>query len=155
MRSKELPRERTRMFARVMGPYLAIVSFSAAFRPHDMRAMLSGFEADPLWTWVTGAFILLLGLVVIALHTYWRGTAAVLVSGLGWLVVIKGFALVTASHWYFSMANSAIDSTGWWRTGAAVEVLIGLYLAYVGWVPVQDRPVSQKVSPTADLPRAA
>jgi len=155
MSSKELPRERTRTFARVMGPYLAIVAFSAALRPHDMRTMLSGFESDPLWTWVTGGFILLLGLVVIALHPYWRGTAAVLVSGLGWLVAIKGLVLVTASHSYFSMANSAIDSTGWWRTGAAVEVLIGLYLAYVGWIPAQDRQVSQKASPATDLQRAA
>lgn len=155
MKSTDLPRERTRMFARVMGPYLAIVAFSAAARPHDMRTMLSGFEANPLWSWVTGTFILLLGLTVIALHPYWSGAPAVLVSGLGWLVAIKGLFLVTASHSYFAMANSAIDSTGWWRSGAVIEVLIGLYLAYVGWVPKQDRPVSHKASPTKDLPRAA
>ncbi len=155
MKSSDVPRERTRMFARVMGPYLAIVAFSAAVRPHDMRAMLKGFESDPLWAWTIGALILVLGLVVIALHPYWQGAAAVLVSGLGWLVAVKGLALVTASHWYFSMADSMVASTGWWRTGAAVEVVIGLYLAYVGWLPRRDRPVSRKASPAADLPRAA
>ncbi len=143
------------MFARVMGPYLAIIAATAALRPNDMRAMLSAFESDPLWSWVTGAFILLFGLVVIALHPYWRGAAAIIVSGLGWLVALKGLFLVAGSHTYFSMANSAVDAMGWWRAGAAVEVLIGLYLAYVGWNPARTRPMSQRATSAPDLPRAA
>ncbi len=155
MRSSHQSQNRTRMFARVIGPYLAIIAASAALRPTDMRAMLSGFEADPLWSWVTGAFILLFGLVVIALHPYWRGVAATIVSVVGWLVAVKGLFLVAGSHTYFSMANSAVDAMGWWRAGAAVEVLIGLYLAYVGWMPPRTRPASQPASSTPDLPRAA
>ena len=142
------------MFARVIGPYLAIIAATAALRPNDMRALLSGFEADPLWSWVTGAFILLLGLVVIALHPYWRGAAAIIVSVLGWLVAVKGLFLVAVPHAYFSMANSAVDAMGWWRAGAVIEILIGLYLAYVGWVPAKTRPVPQPASSTPDLPRA-
>ncbi|UMB70893.1 hypothetical protein [Mycobacterium paraterrae] len=155
MKSTDSLQERTRMFARVLGPYLAIVAFSAALRPRDMKAMLAGYEANPLWSWVTGAFILVLGLTVIALHPFWRGVAAVLVSGLGWLVAVKGLVLVTASQWYYSLANSMIDSTGWWRTGAAVEVLIGLYLSYVGWVPAQGASALHEAKHATDLPRAA
>jgi hypothetical protein len=155
MTSSHPAQNRTRMFARVMGPYLAIIAATAALRPTDMRVMLAGFEADPLWSWVTGAFILLLGLVVIALHPYWRGAAAIIVSALGWLVALKGLALVAGPHSYFSMANSAVGAMVWWRTGAVVEVVIGLYLAYVGWVPARTRPVPQPASSTPDLPRAA
>lgn len=155
MESSHQPQRRTRMFARVMGPYLAIIAVTAALRPTDMRAMLSGFEADPLWSWVTGAFILLFGLVVIALHPYWRGAPAIIVSALGWLVAVKGLFLIAGPRTYFSMANSAVDAMTWWRIGAIVEVAIGLYLAYVGWVPARTRPVSQPASSTPDLPRAA
>jgi hypothetical protein len=155
MESSHSARDRTRMFARVMGPYLAIIAGTAALRPTDMRAMLSGFEADPLWSWVTGAFILLFGLVVIALHPYWRGAAAIIVSALGWLVAFKGLFLVAGPHTYFSMANSAVEAMSWWRAGAAVEVVIGLYLAYVGWVPARTPSVPQPASSTPDLPRAA
>ena len=155
MKSADSAQPRTRMFARVMGPYLAIVAFSAAIHPRDMKAILAGYEANPLWSWVTGAFILVLGLTVIALHPYWRGAAAVLVSGLGWLVAAKGLILVNASQWYYSLANSMIDSTGWWQTGAALEVLIGLYLSYVGWVPAQGPSTSHENKPATDLPRAA
>lgn len=155
MRSSHQTQDRTRMFARVVGPYLAIIAATAALRPNDMRAMLAGFQSDPLWSWITGAFILLFGLVVIALHPYWRGVAATMISVVGWVVIVKGLLLVAGSHTYFSMANSAVDAIGFWRAGAVVEVLIGLYLAYVGWIPARTRPVSQPASSTPDLPRAA
>jgi hypothetical protein len=53
------------------------------------------------------------------------------------------------------MANSAVDAGVWWRTGAAIEVLIGLYLAYVGWMPVRTESVSPQANLTPELPRAA
>ena len=143
------------MLARVVGPYLVIIAATVALRPTDMRTMTSQFEANPLWAWVVGAFILLLGLVAIALHPYWRGAAAILVSAVSWLVAIKGLFLVAFPLTYFSMTDSALDAVGWWRGGAVVEVLIGLYLAYVGWMPSQTRPESEAVDSTPDLPRAA
>ncbi len=155
MKSSHQAHDRTRVLARVIGPYLVIIAATVALRPTDIRSLLSGFEADPLWSWITGAFILLFGLMVIALHPYWRGVAAIIVSVVGWMVTAKGLFLVAFPHTYFSMANSAIDAVGWWRAGAAVEVLIGLYLAYVGWAPARTHPVSQPASSTPDLPRAA
>jgi hypothetical protein len=159
MASSHQPHNRTKMFARVMGPYMAILAVIAALRPDDLRAMLSKFEADPLLSWVTGVFTLLLGLVVVALHPYWRGGAAIIVSVVGWLVAVQGLLLVIGSHAYFAVANSAVDTMGWATTGAAAEVLIvlflGLYLSLVSWVPPRTRLVSQAASSAPDLPRAA
>ncbi len=145
---------RTRMFARVVGPYLIAIATAAALRPTDMKAMLSLYEANPLWGWVTGAFIFLLGLVTIALHPYWRGAAAVIISVVGWLVAAKGLMLVAFPRSFFGIADSAIDAVGWWQGGAVVYVLAGVYLTYVGWIPQQARPKSQ-VTSTSDIRRAA
>ncbi len=145
---------RTRMFARVVGPYLIVIATAAALRPADMKAMLSLYEANPLWGWVTGSFILLLGLVTIALHPYWRGAAAAIVSVVGWLVAAKGLMLVALPRSYFGIADSAIDAVGWWQSGALVYVLAGIYLTYVGWIPQQGRPTS-KVTPTSEIWPAA
>ena len=71
---------RTRMFARVIGPYFVIVSLTAALRAPDMQAVLSDFEASPVWPWFAGVFTLLLGLVIVALHSYWTDPPAVIVS---------------------------------------------------------------------------
>jgi hypothetical protein len=153
--SQQQQHHTTSMFARVVGPYLVIIAATAALRPIDMKALLSQFEANSLWAWVVGAFILLLGLVTIALHPYWRGAAAVIVSVVGWLVALKGLMLVAFAHTYFSIANSAIDAVGWWRGGTVVYGLIGLYLSYVGWMPQRTRPAPQAAASTHDIQRAA
>src|ERR1700757_3396716 len=85
MSSSQQTQAATRMFARVMGPFLVVVTTTAIARATDMRTLLAEFRANSVWPWVTGAFVLLSGLVVVALHQYWRGAAAIIVSLLGWL----------------------------------------------------------------------
>jgi hypothetical protein len=143
------------MFARALGPFLAIVTVTAVVRASDMRTLLSDFAGNPVWPWVTGAFVLLIGLFVIALHQYWRSAPAVIVSVLGWFIALKGLFLLAFPQTYLSAANDAVGAVALWRTGFIVLALLGLYLTYVGWMPAASRPTSQPASSTPDLPRAA
>src|SRR5690349_13073511 len=118
MKSSRPLENRTRMFARVIGPYLIAIAAAVVLRPNDMKTMLAQFQVNQLWAWIVGAFVLLLGLIVIALHPYWRGAAAVIVSVLGWSVALKGLMLAVWPSTYFSMANSAIDAVAWWQSAA-------------------------------------
>ena len=122
---------RTRLFARVLGPYLVIVALTMSGRSTLIVAMIEAFSADDSWPWVVGAFVLLMGLVVIALHPYWRGPAATIVSLLGCLTALKGIALMAFPQRYLSAGHTAVSATPWWQAGSAV---VGLYLTYVGWV---------------------
>lgn len=155
MNSAQESQAKTRLFARVIGPFIVVVATTAVARTDDMRSLLSEFGANPVWPWVTGAFILLSGLVVVALHQYWRGAAAVIVSVLGWLTALKGLFLMAFPGTYMSVADSALDATAWWWAGFIVMGLIGLYLTYVGWAAAPSRPTSQATRSTPDLPRAA
>jgi len=147
---------RTRLFARVLGPYLVVAALTMIGRGGYMRSMIEAFAADTVWPWVAGAFVLPMGLVVIALHPYWRGPAAVIVSLLGWLTAVKGAALMAFPQAYLSMGHTALSATPWWQASSALIAAIGLYLTYVGWIPTRSHPGSdQSVGTTADLPRAA
>jgi uncharacterized membrane protein len=154
MNSSQQSKARTRVFARVLGPLLVVATTTAVARTSDMRTLLSEFGANFVWPWVTGAFVLTCGLVVVALHQYWRGAAAVIVSVLGWLTALKGLFLMAFPRTYISAANSMLDTTAWW-TGFILMGLIGLYLTYVGWAPAASRATSQAAPSTPDLPRAA
>jgi uncharacterized membrane protein len=144
------------MFARVLGPYLVIVTATAMARCTQMRTLATEFGANSVWPYVTGAFILLSGLIVVALHPYWRGAAAIIVSVLGWMTTAKGFFLMAFPASYISAVNSALDAGNWWMAGFTVIALVGLYLIYVGWIAAPSRPTSQaSASPTKDLPHAA
>lgn len=127
------PESRTRMFSRVLGPFLVILDVTAIARASEMQRLLSQFEVDSLWTWVTGAFILLFGLVIVAAHQIWRGAAAVIVSALGWLVTLRGVLLLAFPRTFVSAAHAMIGAQVWWMALCAAAALTGLYLTYVGW----------------------
>lgn len=147
---------RTRGFARVLGPYLVILALAALVRASDMSRLYAEFGSTFVWPWVTGAFVLLGGLIVVALHQHWHSAAAIAVSVVGWLTTLKGLFLLVIPQQYLSFGDSVIDAKGWWPAIMAVMALVGLYLAYVGWGPTGRRP-----QPEADrksggrLPRAA
>ncbi|HTX94645.1 MAG TPA: hypothetical protein VME67_07255 [Mycobacterium sp.] len=147
--------DRTRFFCRALGPFLVVVDVTAVARASDMQVLLSQFEANSLWTWVTGAFILLFGLMMVAAHQYWRGAPAIIVSLLGWLIVLRGLLLFAFPTVFVSVANSMIGAQAWWVTLCVIFALVGLYLAYVGWAPPPERSSAQSQSATPDLPRAA
>jgi hypothetical protein len=147
---------RTGLFARVLGPYLIVAALTMVARASDMRTLLAQFDADSVWPWITGAFVLPMGLVVIVLHPYWRGAAATIVSLLGWLTAFKGLALMAFPHAYLSMGNNAVGVSPWWQVGTVIVALVGLYLTVIGWIPAASRPMTRSAArPPRDLPRVA
>jgi len=146
---------RTRMFARVLGPYLVIAAATLVTRPSYVKSLMHAFDGSSEWPWITGAFVLPMGLVVVALHPYWRGSAAAAVSILGWLTVFKGIALMTFPQSYLSMGNDAFAGAPWWNVSVFIMVLIGLYLTVVGWAPNHQSAADATTTADAirDLPR--
>lgn len=143
------------MFARVLGPFFVIACITALARASEMPALISDFGANVLWSWVAGSFVLIGGLIMIALHSYWRTPAAILVSILGWLVALRGLLLLAFPTAFISMANSVIGMGALWRAVCIGFAVIGIYLTFVGWMPARRRSESPSVSATPDLPRAA
>lgn len=145
---------RTRVLARVLGPYLVIVPVIAVTHASLMSKILADFTATPVWAWVTGAFVLLTGLTVIGVHPYWRGAPAIIVSVTGWLMVLKGVSLLAFSQSYLEAASNAIGVGALWGTIELCAAAAGLYLTYAGWAPTR-KPSAPTATSTTDLPRAA
>lgn len=135
---------------------LILAALTMVARASYMRTLLAQFDADAMWPWVSGAFVLPMGLIIIVLHPYWRGAAATIVSLLGWLTAFKGLALMAFPHAYLSMGNNAVGVAPWWQVGTVIVALVGLYLIVIGWIPAASRPISRSAArPPRDLPRAA
>ncbi|MGB0436678.1 MAG: hypothetical protein ACPGIJ_06870 [Mycobacterium sp.] len=138
----------------MIGPFLVIICVTAMARASDIQALFSQFEANSLWTWVIGATALALGLAMVAGHHYWRGAAAIIVSVLGWLIVLRGVLLLAFPSAFISMANSMIGAQFWWVALAIVFALVGLYLTYVGWFRGPGQSASAETDSTRDLSTA-
>lgn len=155
MNASQQVHDRTRMFARVLGPFLVIIDVAAVLRASDMRRLLSDFSANSAWPWVSGAFILIAGLVIVALHQHWHGAAAIIVSALGWLLVVRAVFLLAFPDAFMSLADSMIGATAWWMVACGVAALIGAYLTYVGWAPEHHRRPAHSASANWDVAPAA
>ena len=137
MSTSELEHTRTRMFARVLGPFFTIVPTAVAFRGSYMRELFTAFQENPMWPWLFGAILLMFGLVIIAFHQYWHSLAAIIVSVVGWFLALRGLALLIIPRAY-NAAGNAIYSSGMtvliWVLFLTLAAA-GLYLTYVGWRP--------------------
>ncbi|MEB3032594.1 hypothetical protein, partial [[Mycobacterium] nativiensis] len=125
----------TRMFARVIGPFLVVMMATAAVRLPQLWPQVSSWATDSLETWSIGAFTLITGLVVVALHPYWRGVAAFSITALGWMTAVKGAFLVAFPATLLSMPADTSGAVWVFRVVYAAFTVLGLYLTWVGWAP--------------------
>jgi hypothetical protein len=125
---------RTRAFARVIGPWLAIVPGIIVVRTPEMGALASGFFENPLIVWFAGGLLLFGGLLIIAFHQYWSNPAAILISLFGWFLALRGLVLMAMPNLIERGAAASMDAMSLVRIGFGALVLVGLYLSYVGWL---------------------
>lgn len=134
--------ERTRSFARVLGPFIVVVPAIVAIRAGNIGSQLSSFSADQMWPWLLGAVLFFSGLFIVAFHQYWRSVAAVIISLFGWFLLLRGFALLAVPQMIVNTAKSATETSSpaldVVRVGFGLLALCGLYLAYVGWAKKAD-----------------
>ncbi|BBY08942.1 hypothetical protein [Mycobacterium noviomagense] len=139
--------ERTRAFARVLGPFIAVVPAIVAIRAGSIGNQLSSFSTDPMWPWVLGALLFFSGLFVVAFHQYWRSVAAAIISLFGWFLLLRGFTLLAMPQLIVKGAETATNTSGsavaFVRLGFGLLAVCGLYLTYVGWLkksPTDSKP---------------
>jgi hypothetical protein len=128
--------QRTRAFARVIGPFVAVVTVIVAIRLPDVTGLVDDLFANTVLPWMLGAMMLIAGLIVIAFHQYWRGVAAVLISLFGWFVALRGLTLLEFPSAIETGAGDTLASSGLLLTTRfffGLLTLMGLWLTYVGW----------------------
>ncbi|MCV7289718.1 hypothetical protein H7J87_30795 [Mycolicibacterium wolinskyi] len=128
--------QRTRSFARVLGPFVALATLIIAIRLPDLTGLLGGLFDNAVLPWMLGAAMLVMGLVVIAFHQYWYSVTAVLISLFGWFVALRGLAMMAIPSAIDSGANATVTSPGLLVAARVFFLLLtamGLWLTYVGW----------------------
>ncbi|MEN4399178.1 hypothetical protein ACNQR7_25960 [Mycolicibacterium senegalense] len=135
-RSTPEARRRTRAFARVLGPYVAVATLIIAIRLPDLAGLLGGLFDNAVLPWMLGAAMLMMGLIVIAFHQYWYSVTAALISLFGWFVALRGFAMMAIPSAIDTGAHATISSPGALSAARIFFLLLtamGLWLTYVGW----------------------
>jgi len=127
------PVVRTRMLARIVGPYLVIVAVAMFARLDTLHLLFPAFMQDGPLAFVTGAFALMAGLVVIAFHHHWSSPAAIAISLIGFAAALKGGLLMIAPTLGSAMSVAVVQALPVLIIAIVLELALGLWLSYVGW----------------------
>lgn len=128
------PAVRTRTLARIAGPYFLVIGATLLTRQHLFATLLPDFMRQPGLVLVTGAFTLLVGLALLTAHHHWTSPAAIFITLAGVAASLKGAWLMLAPEWGAEVTNAFVSSPTAMIGAAALELLIGAWLTFVGWV---------------------
>ncbi len=124
--------ETTVFLASLWGPALLAVGLGIFFSRKYYMRMYHELEKETLAILCFGMMAISVGIAQIHFHNVWNTLPQILVSLLGWLTLVKGFAT--------TVAPGFVDQGGDWTVKSKIlpysgglMVILGLYLSLVGY----------------------
>ena len=122
--------------AKVIGLYLVFISLAVFRHRREINALLiEEFYHNRIFVFFSGAIILILGLLVVVSHNVWELSWRGVITLLGWLTILKAIMRIFVPNAAKQFSHN-VDRGGWnsWYTAIlAVSLLVGLWLAYIGF----------------------
>ncbi len=122
----------TSLFAAVWGPVLVAVGLGFFCSTEYYRKIYRDLEQGSFAVLFFGMFAMAAGIVHILIHNVWDSLPQILVSLLGWGVLIKGIICVTFPKFADRGGDWALNTKLVPAAGATILVL-GVYLSWVGY----------------------
>jgi hypothetical protein len=123
----------TRFCARMIGPLMLIVGAVVLARFSDMALLIPAILQDGPLAFITGIFTLICGVVLIAAHHHWSSAAAIAISLLAVLTIIRGITLMVAPSFLTGLAHQFLNLGPGALIAGAIALIIGAWLTFVGW----------------------
>ena len=113
---------------KLIGIYLLIVGVLIFVRHKELYKMVNSFAEKSSLLYITGVFILLLGLSMVIGHNVWEFSWRVVITIIGWLTLAKGLMYMFLPASKIAKIAGIMKGPYWYMGGGALSILIGLYL---------------------------
>lgn len=119
--------------AKVIGLVSVISTTAVMIRYKKSLAFDEEAVNNPLFTYVSGFVILILGVLLVVSHSVWVFDWRLVITIMGWLVLLKGIGRIFFPNAVRRMIERKRDNR-WFLLGEVVVFLVGLYLLYYGFL---------------------
>ena len=123
----------TRFCARAIGLIFLIIGAVVVVRYDALVRMMPAILDDEALAFVIGIFTLIVGVILFAAHHHWSSAAAVAVSLIGLLTMLRGLLLMLAPRLVGDLADQMLAFAGFAWIAGGVAILLGLWLSWAGW----------------------
>jgi hypothetical protein len=118
--------------ARLLGPLLLFPGAGLLINPRVFRTMATEVVGKVTLVYLFGLIDLAAGLAIVLTHNVWVASWRVLITLIGWLMLIRGAARVLATDQVMGYAAKVIRNKQLYPV--SVLVVLGLVLCYFGYV---------------------
>lgn len=121
-------------FARFLGMMLVVVCLGLLANQRFYNRVFQDFLKTPGLIFVIGVIDLVVGLFVILLHNLWVWDWRVVITIIGWVILLRGVARIILPELVLKHAAKIVESqyTTVITTSALLFLLLGVFLLYKG-----------------------
>jgi len=121
------------VLAQIIGIYLVLEGVVILTQKKFVMHVVEDFGRHRALMYVTGAMVLVLGLLVVLNHNVWEATWRVVPTVIGWVMVIKGVMLFLVPQTILRTARKFAKNRQMATLAGLVALAVGMYLVYIGF----------------------
>jgi hypothetical protein len=120
--------------ARLLGPLLLLPGIGLLVNPRAFRTMATEVAGSVTLVYLFGLLDFAAGLAIVLVHNVWTLNWRVLITLIGWLLLIRGTARILITDTLMGYATTLIRNKRLYLASGSVLVILGLVLCYFGYV---------------------
>ena len=125
--------ENSIFLVRLIGPALVVMSLALVTQPNLFAAIIRNFIDNPGLAYLTGLLGLVAGLSLVLTHNAWSADWRVLITVVGWIVLVKAVLILLLPGPINSLGAWFAAHREWLLAGAALSFALGLALSCFGY----------------------
>lgn len=118
--------------AQVVGLYVFFMSLAMLVHHQRFKKIMNEFLGHAPSLTLTGGLGLILGLLILSCHNVWVSDWPVLITLIGWLVLIQALMRLFFPDSFVKMSKDLMKGSGY-SIWCWIWLLLGIYLVWVGF----------------------
>ena len=120
----------SKTIAGLIGPAFLAVATGLLLNLGSISAVLEPLSRDPALVLIYGIFLFVAGLAIVRFHNRWEANWSVLVTILGWLLVVGGLVRILFPLRFAAATGDFAQSSGTMAVVAVVLLAVGAFLSF-------------------------
>ncbi|CDZ76606.1 hypothetical protein BN59_00880 [Legionella massiliensis] len=125
--------DRSKFLGKVLGLYLILISLAMLINMTQFAAYIQILISNAPLMLVTGCFTLILGLLIVVSHNIWKWNWQVVVTIIGWLILLKGISIIFYPAVIDKLTILFVQNTKFAYLSAGIDLILGVLLSYFGF----------------------
>jgi hypothetical protein len=126
--------ETSYFLAKLIGPVFLVAGLAVLIRPQRTRQLGREFVDSEALIFLSGMITLPVGLAIVIVHNVCVAGWPVIITIVGWLLVLAGIARMLAFDGVRSIGRKMIEKTSLFAVPGAIMAALGAYLSYQGYL---------------------